>query len=204
MKPSTRDLRNAAAIGNYAWLWECASPIIAGTVQKMRRAGEIGGGVDLEDVCQEASAAVGASLPRWDAGRGAFSTWVTAQTRGAVLDYVNREGNRGTGSRAQRIAVTSLDEGRISAEDALTAAARLTGTSAASDPEALTAADDMPDLSAVDNEFDRALLTRRYGLDGRGALTAAQVAARVGMPLATVKWRLRRALRAVQKALTGT
>lgn len=181
-------LETAAALGDYNALWVAAFPLIAAAVRDLQAAGTIGRDLDPNELCQEAAVRVGEAVRRWDPERGAFSTFVTATARGAVLNYVNREANGGTGSHNASVAVCALEPDTPdlpSLEDCTGDLDRV----------------HLPGAFARLPERERAVLARRYGLDGHAPQSAAALAKDWGVAPLTVKRVTARALARLRRRL---
>jgi len=87
------ELAAALDAQRYDILWYEAVPLAKFAVGQMSRAGLVDAVHLREDLLQEAITAAGEAIRTWDPMEGAFSTWVVAAVKGALLSYVSREAN---------------------------------------------------------------------------------------------------------------
>jgi RNA polymerase sigma-70 factor, ECF subfamily len=132
-----------------------------------------------EDVLQESFVGVWQRAGDYDPARGSAIGWLVTIVRHCAIDQQRRRGRR--------------PEGRSAPEEVLTALAAPDSADSAAGLRALQRC-----LDELDQQPRRAvLLAYCYGL------TREELAARLGVPLGTVKSWLRRSLERLQKCLEG-
>jgi RNA polymerase sigma-70 factor (ECF subfamily) len=130
-----------------------------------------------EDVVQEAFLSVWRSAPRFDVQRGSVETWVLTLTHRRAIDAVRREQRRRTGEPFEREATVPAAEHEAEQRERRRLVQRM--------------------LAALPAEH-RELLELAY----YGGLTQSEIAARLSIPLGTIKSRTSAALTAARALLT--
>lgn len=69
------------------------------------------------DMVQEGNLAAGKAVETWDPDRGAFSTWISVNARGAMLDYLNERNKGGVGSKSSAAMMVDMEEGVASSPE---------------------------------------------------------------------------------------
>ncbi len=141
---------------------------------------------DAEEVVQDVFAQIWKQAARYSGGRGTVAGWIVMLTRTRAIDRL----------RARR---ARPDEDR--GEDA---GAAMSLTSASADPERVALSGEQVQrvagaLAALP-ESQRSLVDLAY-FEG---LSQSEIAARTGMPLSTVKTRMRSAMGTLRQKLEGT
>ncbi len=90
---TAEQLIKAHALQHWNTLWLAAEPLV-----KFAMA-ELGCGDD--DAWQTGRLAAGGAIRTWNPARGAFSTHIATQVRGALLKWLNEQRTGGVGSRRQ-------------------------------------------------------------------------------------------------------
>ncbi len=148
----------------------------------------VGGAADeADDVTAAVFAQLWRTAARYDASRGSVAAWVTMVTRARALDHVRARGRR---ARAEE---------RAAGPNAVEAAVPLGGS--AEPPDAAVERSEVAravrgSLAALPEAQRRAIELAFYG-----GLSHADVAARLGQPLGTVKTRIRSGLIKLREAL---
>lgn len=89
-------------------LWEDALRLVLLVEGRLRKAYGIEA-PDL-DMIQEGNLAAGRAVETWDPQQGAFSTWIVAAVRGAMLDYLNEAAKGGIGSKSAAVVLVDMEE----------------------------------------------------------------------------------------------
>lgn len=133
-----------------------------------------------EDVLHEVYLKVWNRAASYDASRGAPMAWLTRIARNSAFDWLRAQKRRPTHGDAELVFIADESE---TAEDMLMRK-----------EQAGTARQQVDDLASADAD-----LVRRVYLRG---MTYAQVATEAGLPLGTVKTRIRRSLRILRERMT--
>jgi RNA polymerase sigma-70 factor, ECF subfamily len=155
-----------------------------------------------EEVVQETFLALWNRAELFDTGAGSLSAWLHTIARNRAVDRL-----RAMGRRARLVPVSSIrqeDEADASVLERITASGQVVGgADIGPGPEAALDALEvrLSIRDALDRmpELERVVILLAY----RDDLTQAEIAARLGWPLGTVKTRTRRALFRLREALAG-
>lgn len=200
--PTADALRAAHAIEDYGFLWQAALPLIAWTVQKMLDKGELSEDLDLEELCQEGSLAVGVAIPAWRPADGEFSTYICHHVRWAILKLLRAES-----SSPRTAGVVSLDDDTTDIEETLTAALEWNGVSG---PDVEGGVDRRASLARIQlhlprlPERERNVLTLLYGLDGRDPVSREEAAGYLDLTVDQTRRDSQRGLARLRRLLTGS
>jgi RNA polymerase sigma factor (sigma-70 family) len=183
-------------------LWLDGLPLVRFTLTRMRANGELLSPVD-DDLLQEGYLAAGEAVRLWQPPLGAFSTFLVSWIRGRLLTYLNKAGSSFSG---RAVVAGPLPDETVDGP----------GTSyayTASEPEGY--ADPLEETEATQrtahlryalgllSATDRQLLVNLFGLDG-DRWTAENYRRAYRLPLATVNWRKRQALKKLFRLMPGT
>lgn len=156
-------------------LWNYALPWAKYTIKQMIERGTLDPFYAREDLLQEGNLAVGNAVQTWDPAKGTLGTWVCANVRGHLLNYLGLQSNQGFGTKHVRSKTYQLQDKH---------------TRHASVPDSTDALDELQTENAV-----AAAVETLPGLTGqiasaryRDGLSKVECAARFGLDLATV-WR---------------
>jgi RNA polymerase sigma factor (sigma-70 family) len=92
-----------------ALLWEDALRLVLTVEGRIRK--RYGLEAQDMDMVQEGNLAAGRAVDSWNPAKGAFSTWVIAHVRGAMLDYLNESSKGGVGSKSSDALMVDMEEG---------------------------------------------------------------------------------------------
>ena len=184
------ELAAALDAKRYDILWFEAVPLARFAVRQMVRSGQLEGAYHRDDILQEAIAAAGEAIRTWDPIEGAFSTWVVAAVKGAVLTYIAREMN---GLQAARYASRyGLDEDFFEHTDE-TGFTYPVAPEGYADPFEEVARADRDEITVLLNKLhdpdEQDMICRLYGLDCEPQ-TQIEYARSKDVSLSTVKKRL--------------
>lgn len=179
-------------------LWRDNLPLVRFTLDRMRAHGELQQPLD-DDLLQEGCLALGVALTGWDPAKGALATYAVRCIRGAALDHLNTERNRGVGSRRQPVEVEPLPD-----------EADGTGLSYALPPEGYADPSDAAEAAVLKAQLryaldllddkDRQVLDALYGLTVE-PLTLAEYGALVGLTGEAVRLRRGTAVRRLARLM---
>lgn len=167
-------------------LWLQAQALVDGLLHSLARDGLLRYSDITDDLRQDALLAAGEAIPRFDPAKAAFSTYIVAWMRGAILTARRKEARGGiTGSWEMPVHTAMTDrESGVLVEDLLAMAS-------SHSPEDLAGVQQVRErvrlaLSQVGSDREREAVARVYGI-GCEAEGAAGYAARVGVPQRTVE-----------------
>jgi RNA polymerase sigma factor (sigma-70 family) len=107
MTDSEQGLRTRALAR--AELWEDATRLVLAVEGRIRKRY---GHEDADmDMIQEGNLAAGKAVDSWNPDKGAFSTWIVSNVRGAMLDYLNESNKGGVGSKSSDAVMMDMEEG---------------------------------------------------------------------------------------------
>lgn len=96
-------------------LWGRALGLVLAAEAKIRKRYELD---EIDpDMVQEGNLAAGKAVDTWDPAKGAFSTWVSVNARGAMLDYLNERNKGGVGSKSSAAVILDMEEGVASSPE---------------------------------------------------------------------------------------
>lgn len=96
-------------------LWGRALGLVLRAEAKLRKRFELD---EIDpDMVQEGNLAAGKAVETWDPSRGAFSTWIIVNARGAMLDYLNERNKGGVGSKSSAAMMVDMEEGVASSPE---------------------------------------------------------------------------------------
>jgi len=187
------ELAAAHEAQDYALLWREAVPLAHYALRQMTQVGQLDRYYIREDLVQEAVATAGEAIRTWDPIEGAFSTWIVAAVRGAILQYIAREAGGIQAAHLYRSTSFSWDDELFESinESHLTYEHTPEGYADPSiEAEQLQQQDRVSGLlGQLRSPEDQDMLTRLYGLDCE-AMTQSEYAFERGVSLSTVKKRL--------------
>jgi RNA polymerase sigma factor (sigma-70 family) len=97
-KPTADELAAAHDAQDWNALWLAAIPLVKFTIKRMIQHGEIDPSRWADgDLKQEGLLHAGRAVRSWNTLEGAFSTWVTTQVRGNLLNYTGKDSRGGFG-----------------------------------------------------------------------------------------------------------
>lgn len=163
-----------------------------------------------EDIEQEGLLGAVSALRRFDPSKELeMSTFLVPRIRGAILDYVNKERNRGMASRRWKVDVVSVDDTvaeplgeEVSEEDSGNAVCAFTyedGMFAATpqsfeNPEIIASAQQYAALVARLPKDERLAVERHFGLNGKTPMSFAEIQRKYRIPPGTSVRRLQQGL----------
>lgn len=110
-KLSADELATARDREDWGTLWLAARPLVKFTIRRMIHRGEVDPSRWIDaDLRQEGLLAAGIAVRSWNTIEGAFSTWVSANVRGALLKAGNKEARSGFGGLGDTPFVVSGQE----------------------------------------------------------------------------------------------
>lgn len=179
--PSLAQLVRAMARGEHdalGQLYDATSPLVHGVVCRILR-----NAADAEEVTADVFVRAWRTASTYDAGRGSVEAWLVVMARCRAIDRMRAGRARG-------------DDRQVSTEGVDTV---WTGPSPAAQLDAADRSRLVRGALAHVPAAERHLITLAFF----GGLTHADLAARLDLPLGTVKTRIRRGLQMLRRALQG-
>jgi RNA polymerase sigma factor (sigma-70 family) len=110
MKKTYAELAALRERKEWGMLWVEALPLVKFTIKRMIQSGALDPHYAREDLLQEGNLSAGKAIRTWEPLEAAFSTWITSNVRGALLNFLAVQSNRGMGSKRVRSKTYALEK----------------------------------------------------------------------------------------------